>query len=180
MKTTETEPLMDRDSLAVLFGVNPGTIHRWATLDGLPVAQGGGAGKQAKYLPSACVAWRLAVIEAKAGPAGALNPSAERARRDHHQALLAEQLHKKRAGTMLEVEDIRRVWGSIVLAVKSRLLRMPTSLAAACAVASSPAEIERLLAAEVRAALSELAAWTPPADPKPASPSTPRRKRSAR
>jgi phage terminase Nu1 subunit (DNA packaging protein) len=171
---------MDRDALAVLFGVNPGTIHRWATLDGLPVAQGGGAGKQAKYLPSACVAWRLAVIEAKAGPAGAFSPAVERARRDHHQALLAEQLHKKRAGTMLEVEDIRRVWGSIVLAVKSRLLRMPTSLAAACAAPAEPAEIERLLGAEVRLALTELSNWTPPDDPKPAPASTQRRTRRAR
>jgi hypothetical protein len=67
-----------------------------------------------------------------------------------------------------------------VLAVRSRLLRMPTSLAAACAATAEPAEIERLLGVEVRLALVELSSWTPPDDPKLASASTQRRTRRAR
>jgi phage terminase Nu1 subunit (DNA packaging protein) len=100
-----------------------------------------------------------------------------RARRDLGQARLAEQLHKKREGDLLEKSDVAAVWSSIVLAIRSALLRLPRSVAAACAVASVPDEIERLLTAEVRTMLSELSRWQPveSTDTPPAP--TPRRAR---
>jgi phage terminase Nu1 subunit (DNA packaging protein) len=169
---------MNRDQLARLFTVTPGTIHRWDR-DGMPRAVGGGSGRQAQYRPSACVTWRHGQIEAKYAGHEGLNPAAERARRDHHQAALAEQLHKKRSGEMLEFAEVRHAWSSLVIAVRARLLRMPTALADALAHASAPAEAQRILDAEVRDALTELSHGTPPADTTTPPDPTPRKRRTA-
>jgi phage terminase Nu1 subunit (DNA packaging protein) len=176
---TEREPLMSRDELARLFTVTPGTIHRWDR-DGMPRAVGGGSGRQALYRPSACVTWRQGQIEAKFAGLEGLNPQVERAKRDRAQGRLAEQLHRRREGDLLERADVQRGWLSIVLAVRSRLLRMPTSLADACAAATTPAEIERILTAEMRGALTELSNWTPPTEPTTPPATTAGRKRSPR
>lgn len=171
-RTLEPEELMDRDHLARLLRRWPGMITKYATLDSMPVAEGGGHGRQARYLPSACVAWLLAQAEAKAAPAGALNPASERARRDHHQAELAAQLYRRRSGEVIEVAEVRHVLSTLVVAARARLLRMPSALAAQCAHEADPAAVQALLDGEVRAALTELSSWQPPADP-----TTPKRKR---
>lgn len=173
----EREPLMNRDGIARLFTVNAGTVHRWAR-DGMPTEAGGGSGRQASFRPSACVVWRLAQIEAKYVGMEGLNPQRERALRDRAQAALADQLHKKRSGEMLAIADVRHQWISIVIAVRARLLRMPTALADALAHASTPAEAQQILDVEVRAALTELSHGTPPTETKtPPATTPPRRKR---
>jgi phage terminase Nu1 subunit (DNA packaging protein) len=171
------ELLMTRDALARLFTVTPGTIVRWAR-DGMPVATGGGQGRQASYRPSVCVAWRLAAIEAKYADQAGLDPRVERARRDAAQASLAEQLHRRRSGEMLEREDVRRTWSNVVLAIRSRLLALPQSVAAQCAQATDPAAVEQLLRDEVHSALRELASWEPPVESK--TPPAPASKRKGR
>ena len=157
------EPLMTRDGLARLFAVTPGAITRWAR-DGMPVATGGGSGRQAHYRPSACVAWRLAQLEAKYAGMEGLNPPVERAKRDRAQARLAEQLHRRREGDLLEIAEVTRAWALIVVAVRARLLAMPHALADRCAHATTPAEVAAILKGEVYDALRELAAWHPPAE----------------
>jgi phage terminase Nu1 subunit (DNA packaging protein) len=170
----EREPLMDRDGIARLFTVTPGTIIRLAR-DGMPVAQGGGQGRQAKYLPSACVAWRLAQVESKYTGMEGLNPQVERAKRDRAQGRLAEQLHRRREGDLLEREDVRRTWSNVVVAIRARLLAMPQGLAERCAHAADPAAIEQILRDEVHSALRELADWKPLTE----TPSVPRAERRA-
>jgi phage terminase Nu1 subunit (DNA packaging protein) len=168
----EPEELKPRDWIARLRGVVPGTIGRMVR-DGLPTADPGGRGRQAMFRPSECVKWWLAQAEAKATPAGALNPAAERARRDHHQAELAKQLHQKRAGEMLEREDVRRTWSSLVIACRARLLRLPSACAAECAREADPAKVQAVLDGYVRTALEELSRGgaltdtTPPPGPEP-------------
>jgi phage terminase Nu1 subunit (DNA packaging protein) len=176
-KTLEPEELMDRDHLARLLRRGPGMVTRYATLGSMPVAEGGGHGKQARYLPSACVAWLLAQAEAKAAPAGALNPVLERARRDHHQAELAKQLHQKRAGEMLDREDVRRTWSSLVIACRARLLRLPSALAEQCAREADPAKVQAVLDRYVRDALTELSRGGAITDPTPPPGAEPKRKK---
>ena len=167
-KTLEPEELMDRDHIAQLLRLAKSSVTRLAIDGVLPVASGGGHGRQALFRPSAVVAARLAQIEARyVGRGGGLDPAAERAKKDRAQAALAEQLHKKRSGEVLAVADVLHVWSNIVVAVKSRLLRLPSALTAAVAAASTPVEIEQLLSAEIRDALTELSNWTPPAAPTP-------------
>ena len=166
-KLLEPEELQNRDWIARLLQLVPSTITKLA-IDGiLPVETGGGHGRQAMFKPSAVVAARLAQIEARYVGREGLDPAAERAKKDRAQAALAEQLHKKRSGEVLAVADVLHVWSNIVVAVKSRLLRLPSALTAAVAAASTPVEIEQLLSAEIRDALTELSNWTPPAAPTP-------------
>jgi phage terminase Nu1 subunit (DNA packaging protein) len=160
---------MDRDGIAQLLKVTAGTIIRFAR-DGMPVAEGGGQGRQAKYLPSACVAWRLAQVESKYAGMEGLNPQVERAKRDRAQARLADQLHARRSGEVIAVEEVRQTWVSLVLAVRSKMLRWPSSLADQLARTSTPAEVQRILDVEVRAALEELSRGAPPGPPVPDTP----------
>jgi phage terminase Nu1 subunit (DNA packaging protein) len=102
-----------------------------------------------------------------------------RMRRDLATARLAEQLHRKREGDSLEKSDVAAVWSSIFLAIRSTALRLPRSVAAACAAASTPDEVERLLTAEVRTMLTELSRWQPPAD-HPTTPPAPTARRTRR
>jgi phage terminase Nu1 subunit (DNA packaging protein) len=179
-KTLEPEELMTRDAIARLIGRVPSTITKLAIDGVLPVETGGGPGRQALFKPSAVVAAHIRAIEARYAGHEGLNPANERARRDHHQALLAEQLHKKRSGEMLLTEDVGRAWSSIVLAIRSALLRLPRSVAAACAAAATPDEVERLLTAEVRTMLTELSRWEPPVESTDTPPGPTRSKRKER
>jgi len=154
------EELQPRPWIARLLGVVPSSTHK---MD-LPVVEGGGRGRPALFLPSACVAHRLRQVEGRAGGVGDLDPAQERALKDRAQGRLAEQLHRRREGDLLEREDVRRTWSNIVIAIRSALLRLPSSVASQLAAAKSAEQIEALLRAEVRAILTELSGWQPPAD----------------
>src|SRR5258706_14500263 len=52
-----------------------------------------------------------------------------RMRRDLASAKLAEQLHRRREGDLLERADVAHTWNSIVIAARARLLALPRSLA---------------------------------------------------
>jgi hypothetical protein len=77
-------------------------------------------------------------------------------RRDLAQAALAEQLHRRREGDLLEREDVRHTWSSLVIATRARLLRLPSALAAECAREGEPAKVQAVLDGYVRDALTEL------------------------
>jgi phage terminase Nu1 subunit (DNA packaging protein) len=122
------ETLMTRDELARLFGVTAGTIIRWAR-DGMPVAKGGGQGRQAGYLPSACVAWRLAQLEARSPDHEGLFPAVERARKDRAQAQLAEQQLKIRSGEYVAIREVEEELARKVGATQTKLLTIPRAAA---------------------------------------------------
>jgi phage terminase Nu1 subunit (DNA packaging protein) len=170
------EELQPRPWIARLLGVVPSSTH---AMD-LPVAEGGGRGKPALFLPSAVHAHRLKQIEAKYAGRGDLDPVQERAKRDRSQAALADQLRRRREGEVLEASDVARTWSNIVLAIRARLLALPQALADRCAQETNPAVVQEILRAGVYDTLRELAGSELPADPEPAPAFTPRRKRSAR
>jgi phage terminase Nu1 subunit (DNA packaging protein) len=122
-------------------------------------ARRGAGGRASTYDVLGTVRKYVAHLET-ARPAG--SDRVARARRDDTQAQLNEVRLAERRGELLPAADIARTWSSIVQAIRSQLLRLPRSVAAACAVATAPDEIETLLTAEVRTMLSELSRWEPP------------------
>jgi phage terminase Nu1 subunit (DNA packaging protein) len=167
--TPLVERLKTRDEIAVENGVTPGTVHRW-TRDGLRPVEGGGRGRQARFRSSEVNAWRIARIEAQYAGQSGLDPRAWRARKDMEHALLAEQLRQRRAGEVLLYHEVEHGWSLVVAAIKSKLQALPGAMAprlvAAARAATTETEalavVEGLLRAEVRAVLTELAAWTMP------------------
>lgn len=80
-----------------------------------------------------------------------------RDRRDRAQAQLAEQLHRRRAGEVLERDDVERVWSTHVSATRTALLALPRSLAERLAQATTPAETEVILREAIYGVLRHLA-----------------------
>jgi phage terminase Nu1 subunit (DNA packaging protein) len=137
-------------------------------------AERGRGGRASLYDPVATLRQILHHLRQER-PAG--GEQSARMRRDLAQAALAEQTHQARAGALLPVKEVRHAWLSIVVAVRAKLLRLPSAMADLLAHASTPAEVQRILDAEIRSVLTELS-QTQPIDtdtPNPPAP-TPRRK----
>jgi phage terminase Nu1 subunit (DNA packaging protein) len=158
------EPLMSRDELARLFGKTPRTISDWMR-DGMPVAKSGGSGVQAFYLPSACVAWRIAAIEAKYAGMEGLNPVAERARKDRAQAEILEQTKAQRERKLVLRADVELEIGKRIGPARALWLALPRSVAPECAQVAArggPEAVERLLRERVNEMLTNLAGLAQP------------------
>jgi hypothetical protein len=172
IKSLPQEGLESRDWIARLLGVAPSTVTKQVVDGLLPVEVEGGPGKQALFKPSAVVAARIAQLVARYDGAG-LNPQAERAARDHAQAALARQLFQRRSSEVVLTADVHATWSNAVLVARSQLLRLPTATAAALAHATTAAECQQLLEAEVRRTLEELARNGVAAFPEPPAADTP-------
>jgi hypothetical protein len=134
------------------------TVTKWERA-GLPIAQRGRAGKPTLYSEVDCRAW-LAAREEAAKNSGALDVAQERARKEHWQALLAEQLHQARERELLPRADVEKAWAAEVAAVRAKLLAWPTTLADRIHRAGALegiAGVERALHEAVREVLRELA-----------------------
>ncbi len=153
------EPVGDRKVVARVHRVYQGTITRWVK-DGMKPIVGGGRGKPALFRLSDTVAFRIAQLEARtAGLDGlSVNPALERALKDRAQRRLADQLRRRRAGEVLEVEDVKRTWMSLVIATRQKLLALPRGLAERLTNLPEPAAVEAILREGVHDALRELAA----------------------
>lgn len=164
---------LTRVKLAKALGCNPRTIAKWLE-DGMPVARRGRGGRPSLYDPEACAAWRESKIEAVVGtPAGGLNWSHERARKERAQAVLAEQLAASRAQDLLPKADVERAWGTLVAAARTKLLTLPQTLAdriTRVATLEGEAGVERVLEGVVDEVLAELSGQPPEDKPAPAQP----------
>lgn len=168
-----TAPITRR-ALAEALSVHMQTVTKWER-DGLPIAERGRKGKPSLYDEAAVRAWLQARDEAAKGPEG-VDLIAARARKEHWQAMLAEQTHQVRAGKLLPVDDVAKVWGAEVSAIRTRLLAMPQTLAARVHRAGAlhgESGVERALHDAVREVLLELAGEAAKA------PTVKRRKRAA-
>lgn len=160
--------LLTRTELAAELGKNPVTITKWQG-EGLPVAVRGGRGRESKYRIADVWEWGLARERARAGGSGAaeMNLPVERAKLSRIQTQLAQQKFRKAEGELLEAHEIGRTWSLIVLAIKSKLLALVTTVADRLVGAVRGAETEEgarsavmtILAAEVRDVLRELAGF---------------------
>ncbi len=97
------DALVTRRELAVERGVHMMTITKWEH-EGMPIAERGRRGKPSRYSIPAVRAW-LDHREEAARIGTSLDLVQERARKEHAQAILAEQTVAIRAGELVPRED---------------------------------------------------------------------------
>lgn len=78
------------------------------------------------------------------------NPSQEKARLDRKKADLVELQYYEKLGSLVPIENVRNVWSSLILSVRSHLLAIPSKLK------SIPKQIRVQISAELEKSLSEL------------------------
>ena len=149
--------LVTRRQLAPLIGAHEITITKWQR-EGLPVAMRGRRGKAALYDVAKVRAWKQA--REKAAQQRAPDFMASRSRKELAQAMEAEQRVATRAGLLIAVDDVRRIWSSEVASVRARMLAWPRAITVrVCRIATSEGEVgvERILRKAVEDVLSQLA-----------------------
>ena len=162
MAAPDPLPRLKRPQIAALLQANERSVSRWEH-EGLPVAEPGRGGKASLYDPAAVVAWYVARRLAElTGPAnGALDPDAERARKDRAQAQLAEQKYQVQTSALILAADAEREWTEAVQDTRAALLALPNALAPRCVAAATDGvvAVQRVLLDGVRDALRGLATW---------------------
>lgn len=117
--------LLTRKELAAVLEKDWRTISKWQD-DGMPVAKRGRGGRPSLFDEAEVRAW-LQQREEAAQDAGVPDVNAARARKEHWQACLAEQLHAMRAKTLLPAEEVRKAWTAEYAAIKAILIASYTS-----------------------------------------------------
>lgn len=120
--------LLTRRELAGVLDCNPRTIAKWQE-EGLPVAVRGRGGRPSLYSESEVRAWLQAREEAARAPGAPLDLAQERARKEHWQALVAEQTYRTRERELLPRDEVEKTWSGYVAAVRAKLLAWPVTLA---------------------------------------------------
>lgn len=154
----KVEGQLTRVELAKALGCNPRTVAKWQE-EGLPVAARGLGGRASRYDEAEVRAWLAAREEAARRPDQPLDLAVERARKEHWQALLAEQTHQIREGKLLPIDEVVKQTSARIAASRAVLLAIPTACAPKimrAATLGGEAEVERVLAAEIHRALLEL------------------------
>lgn len=121
---------LTRQELATaLGGISPRTIEKWLE-EGLPVASRGRGGRPSRYDLATVQAWLKARDDAAAAAApnsGALDLVRERARKEHWQAHVAEQLYLTRGGELLPRAEVERAWSAERDAIRTKILSVWTT-----------------------------------------------------
>jgi phage terminase Nu1 subunit (DNA packaging protein) len=125
-KAREKQKLLTRRELAAVMDVHMMTITKWER-DGLPIAKRGRKGKPSLYSEDDVRAWVAAREQAASEPAGPLDWAQERAKREHWQALLSQQLYLVRAKKLLPVEEVEKTWTEHIVGPRSLILSLPTA-----------------------------------------------------
>jgi hypothetical protein len=150
--------ILSLNELAGALGKSVMTIKRYVGA-GMPCEDEGGRGRAAKFHELKCRAW-LADRERKAEPVG--NGAKQRF------ALAAAELKEMQLARMrlelVPVGDITRVLGEELTAFRVRMMEMPGRLSPVLLGMTDRGQIERLIDAEVQAALGEISADYRPTD----------------
>lgn len=136
-----------------ILGISRGTVSNLTTDGILPRADRG------KYDVAETVQAYLKhkLARATAGDETTQNLTAERGRLAKLKADAAEREAMVQAGEFLRADDVRKAWLGIVVAIRSRMLLIPSRVAPRI-VTKAPAEAQALLQKEIHAALAELSA----------------------
>lgn len=89
-------------------------------------------------------------------PAGKLDATQERARRDKESADKLAMENERTRGELVAVEDVERVWTDIAAAIRAVLLALPVRIAQVALGAGSMREIENAARAEIHGAMHNL------------------------
>lgn len=133
--------------LARLLGTHPDRVTKYVG-EGMPVLKAGGRGKESEFDAVACLAW----ARERRAPG---TTEQERTRYFKAQADKIELEIRHRLGETVETVEVDRRWAGMVVAMRERLLAIPTTALQRGLLASPAAEDE--LIALVDEALSELA-----------------------
>lgn len=154
---SQKTPFLTRPELAERLGCAVRTVTKWLAA-GMPVAVRGRGGAPSTYDEGAVRAWKHDRDErARARSADLMH---SRSRKELAQAIEAEQRVAIRAGKLIPIEDVDRVWSGHVAAVRARLLAIPMALSDRLhrvAVVEGPAAVEALLQTAVYQVLTECA-----------------------
>jgi hypothetical protein len=160
MTRRRDDGLIGRRDLAKKFGVTPRRITLWAS-DGMPVAKGGGPGREARYKLADVLAWRE---QRKANDNSASSVSQERAKLFDVQRRRAEIEIRRREGELLDRVDVERVWTERITQAKGRAREIPRAVAGAIVTAvlagGGEGAVQKILLAAIDDALRELGGGT--------------------
>lgn len=123
----------------------------------MPIIEGGVSGKSSQYDTKDCIKWFAErEISKIVGDDGQYKLESERARLTHHQANKTALEEAALRGSLLNAEEVAEKWTGAVMKMRSKLLALPSKLAAKAIAATSVKAIEQEAKKEVFAALEEL------------------------
>ena len=142
--------LVPVSELAQIFGVSQRRIQEFVQL-GILAKQ-----KRGQYSLRGCTKAYIRFLRDKQSryPVDLQN---ERARLTKLQADKADHELKEARGEVIRAEDVAQTWGDLVIAARSRLLAIPTSLTPAVLAADNQNTVTELLRDSIEEALNELA-----------------------
>jgi phage terminase Nu1 subunit (DNA packaging protein) len=140
---------LNQTQAAALLTVAPRTLRDWHDAP---------RNRDGSYNGPALVAYYVAKL---AGNAGEFDDQRERL--NAAQAEKVETENAVRRGEIAVVSDLERVWTDHIAAARAKLLSLPSKLAPQLAGINEPNVIAAAIRADIYAALSELAEYTPTA-----------------
>lgn len=141
--------------LAAILGISRATVSNLAA-DGILVRADRGAFDLAGSV-QAYVRHKVTAAKASGDDGAVQSLTAERARMARLKADQVEREARIAAGEYVAVADVEAGWLKVVGIVRSRLLAVPTKLAARIVGVRTPAEAEALLRKEIHGALGDIA-----------------------
>lgn len=151
--------------MAAALGCDIRTVAKWED-EGLPVAVRGKGGRPSLYDLEECLAWQAAREQLAAEDGTVTDLKAARARKEHWQAMLAEQMHQIRAKDLLPRVEVQQRWAAEIGAARAVILQSYTASAdrvLRAAVRDGLAGVERELKGIAFEVLRELSSGAPSA-----------------
>lgn len=152
---TDGDFLLSQDAAAVLGNVTVQTLMKWGKQENPPPRNDDGT-YSAKEFGAWLSAHRGQKKAGAPGHIGAGDRNQAEARLKEAQAIKAERDNEIAEGKLIYIEDAESAWQDILMRVRSRLLKIPTSLAALLVGKTEIHEIQDMLKEGVHDALSEL------------------------
>jgi phage terminase Nu1 subunit (DNA packaging protein) len=145
--------LLNKASLAEFLGFSEEALSTWQS-EGLPIAKVGSRGQSHEYETAAVVAWML---DRERRRARADNPKDELYR---SQKRLVDLNVAERERVLVNAAEVEQLYGGLVVAMRTRLLRIPAEIVYGSAVAGENG-IRTLLESAIEDALLELSKYAP-------------------
>lgn len=142
--------VVNKQKLAEILGISEATLTNWQR-EGLPMVPRGKTGKSNHYETKEVIGWMLARERGT-------DLTAERTRLAKEQADKTALENALRRKELLPADEVQRDLEQVFIAVRSRLLSLPTKLAPRALGRGTLAEMRDVLDDGVREALNELAA----------------------
>lgn len=143
--------------IADVFEVTITTINRWIKNEEFPYFDKETQGKS--FSTKDCINWfAIREIRKKVGDSeqGIFTLEAERARLAHHQANNEALKERQNSGDLISSDDVKKEWGDAIIAMRARMLALPSKLSKVAINAETVKEIERDAESLIYEALNEL------------------------